>query len=148
MWNLRQGYKWTYLPNRNRPTDFEHKLTVIKEDESGERDRLGVWDGICSLWNMELLANRGLLYSTGNSMQYSTIIYTGKGAGKEWMCVYHFLQSRNYQPYSNKSLINKYLFPTRYYASHRQLGVGLGKWWRGEMRRRVSHDTHNLPTMW
>ena len=33
MWTLKEQYKWTYLQIRNRPTDFENKLTVIK----GER---------------------------------------------------------------------------------------------------------------
>ena len=31
MWNLRKGYKWTYLQNRNWLTHFE-KLTVTKVD--------------------------------------------------------------------------------------------------------------------
>ena len=26
MWNLKTGYKWTYLQNRNRVTDVENKL--------------------------------------------------------------------------------------------------------------------------
>ena len=38
MWNLKKWFKWTYLQNRNRPTDIENKLMVIK----GERR--GVWD--------------------------------------------------------------------------------------------------------
>ena len=25
MWNLKNGYKWTYLQNRKRLTDFENK---------------------------------------------------------------------------------------------------------------------------
>ena len=28
MRNLKKGYKWTYLPNRNRVTDVENKLMV------------------------------------------------------------------------------------------------------------------------
>ena len=28
MWNLKKGYKWTYLQNRNRVTDVENKLMV------------------------------------------------------------------------------------------------------------------------
>ena len=28
MWNLRKGYKWTYLQNQNRVTDVENKLMV------------------------------------------------------------------------------------------------------------------------
>ena len=30
MWNLKNGYKWTYLQNRNRVTDVENKLMVTK----------------------------------------------------------------------------------------------------------------------
>ena len=28
MWNLKKGYKWTYLQNRSRATDVENKLMV------------------------------------------------------------------------------------------------------------------------
>ena len=44
MWNIKKGYKWTYLQNRNRLTNFE-KLTVTKGDRFGGRDGLGAWDG-------------------------------------------------------------------------------------------------------
>ena len=37
-WNLKKGYKWTYLQNRNRATDVENKFMVTKEDN-------GVWWG-------------------------------------------------------------------------------------------------------
>ena len=30
MWNLKKWYKWTYLQNRNRLTDVENKLMVIR----------------------------------------------------------------------------------------------------------------------
>ena len=36
MWNLDKLYKWTYLENRNRPTDIENKPMVTKR-ESGQR---------------------------------------------------------------------------------------------------------------
>ena len=32
--------------------------------------------------------NKNLLYSTGNSTQYSVMIYMGKESKKEWMYVY------------------------------------------------------------
>ena len=38
MWNLKKWYKWTYLQNRNRLTDFKNKLMVTE----GERG----WGGI------------------------------------------------------------------------------------------------------
>ena len=43
MWNLKKGYKWTYLQNRNRVTDVENKLMVTKGKGCG-RDKLGDWD--------------------------------------------------------------------------------------------------------
>ena len=37
IWNLeqRKRYKWTYLQNRNRPTDIENKPVVTKEERDG-----------------------------------------------------------------------------------------------------------------
>ena len=35
MWNLKKCYKWTYLQNRNRLTDLENKLMVIKGEIGG-----------------------------------------------------------------------------------------------------------------
>ena len=49
---------------------------------------LGFGIGICTLRYMEQLANRNLLYSTGNSTQYSVIIYVGKESEIEWICVH------------------------------------------------------------
>ena len=34
------------------------------------------------------MSNKDLLYSTGNSAQYSVITYMGKESEKEWMYVY------------------------------------------------------------
>ena len=35
MRNLKKRYKWTYLQNRNRPTDIENKLVVTKGEAGG-----------------------------------------------------------------------------------------------------------------
>ena len=35
MWDLKKGYKWTYLQNRNRVTDVENKLIVTKGEGGG-----------------------------------------------------------------------------------------------------------------
>ena len=43
MWNLIKWYKWTYLQNRNRPTDSENRLVVTK-GEGGKNRSLGVTD--------------------------------------------------------------------------------------------------------
>ena len=42
---------------------FRKKPMVTK----GERDGLGAWDDMCTLWCMEEMVNRDLQYSTGNS---------------------------------------------------------------------------------
>ena len=42
MWNLKRGYKWIYLQNRNRFIDFKIKLTVTK----GERWQEGWTRGL------------------------------------------------------------------------------------------------------
>ena len=39
--NLKQGYKWTYLQNRNRVTDVENKHGY---QGVGGRDKLEDWD--------------------------------------------------------------------------------------------------------
>ena len=51
----KKWYKWTYLQNGNRLTDFVNKRMFIKRKDGGERERegLGTWDGICTLWHME-----------------------------------------------------------------------------------------------
>ena len=33
---LKKWYKWTYIQNRNRPTDIENKLMVTKGERQGE----------------------------------------------------------------------------------------------------------------
>ena len=41
MWNLKKGYKWTYLENRSRITDVENKLMVNRGKWGW--DKLGDW---------------------------------------------------------------------------------------------------------
>ena len=87
-WNLKKWYKWTYLQNRNRPTDIENKLTVTKGD-SRWRDKLrslGLTDTTVYKIN-----NKDLLYSTGNYIQYLVITYNGKESEKEYMYVYIYV---------------------------------------------------------
>ena len=47
---------------------------------------MGVWDG--HMHTVLGLDNRDLPYITGNSTQYSVMIYMGKESEKEGMCVY------------------------------------------------------------
>ena len=42
MWNLKKGYKLTYLQNRNRVTDVETNLCL--PGDGGGRDKLEDWD--------------------------------------------------------------------------------------------------------
>ena len=42
MWNLKRGYKWTYLQNRDRVADVENKLMVTRG--YGGEDILEDWD--------------------------------------------------------------------------------------------------------
>ena len=48
----------------------------------------GFGTGICPLKHMEQWAKGDLLYSTGNSTQYSVTIYAGKESERDWMCVH------------------------------------------------------------
>jgi len=69
---------------------------------------------MCTLGYMEQLANRDLLYSTGNSTQYFMITYVGKETEKEWI-VYKYnritlLYSRNYHNIVNQPHLNKTFF--------------------------------------
>ena len=41
------------------------------------------WTGMCTLLHMEWMINGDLLYSTGDSAQYSVITYMGKESEKE-----------------------------------------------------------------
>ena len=50
MWNLKNGYRWTYLQIRNRVTDVANKHDY--ERGNGERGKLGYWDWhIHTTWN-------------------------------------------------------------------------------------------------
>ena len=57
--------------------NLENKLMVPKEGKWGGAD-WGFENAIGPLKYMEWLANRNLWYSTGNSTQYSVMIYMGK----------------------------------------------------------------------
>ena len=68
------------MQKRNRFTDFGNKLLVTTD--CGGRDGMGVEIGRYTLRPMERLVNGDLLYSTGNSTQYSVTIYVGKESEK------------------------------------------------------------------
>ena len=50
----KKGYKWTYLQNRNRLTNFEHELVVTKGDRFREKGLTWGWGlayAHCGIWN-------------------------------------------------------------------------------------------------
>ena len=65
------------MQNRNRLTHFKNKLRLPK-GKGGKRNKLGVGINIYTLLYIKQIINKDLLYSTGNSTQYSVIIYMGK----------------------------------------------------------------------
>ena len=46
---------------------------------------------IYTLLYIKYITNKNLLYSTGNSTQYSVLAYLGKESKKEWIYVYVYL---------------------------------------------------------
>ena len=92
------------LQNRNRLSEFENKLMVTKGDREFEIFT-------CSLWYVEWLANRELLYSRELYPIFSDNLY-GKRMKKKG-CVYvltiTFLCSTNYHNIVNQIYIYKIL---------------------------------------
>ena len=54
----------------------------------GGMNKLGVWDLTFTLLYIKQIINKDLLYSTGNSTQYTVITYKRKESGKKWINVY------------------------------------------------------------
>ena len=78
----KKWYKWTYLQNRNRVTDREKKFMATKMKERGGIN----WEiGVNKYARMKQMTidNKNLLYSIGNSIQYSVMTQTAKEAKKE-----------------------------------------------------------------
>ena len=109
MWNLKKGYKWTYLHNRNRLTDVEDKFMAIKGGRLGGRwtGGLGLADAHCGIWNdwpMNFCITQGTLP-----------IFCDNQCGKRiWKrmnvctCVIEsLLYSRNYHNIVNQLYFNK-----------------------------------------
>ena len=65
----------------------EQTRALLKQTYGDQGDRW--WGtGICTPWYIEWLASGFLWYSTGNSSQYSVMVYVGKESEREWICVY------------------------------------------------------------
>ena len=83
---------WPQVPRgikRETATSIRRNYTLLP-DLLKTAQLKGKWlgAGICTLGIQNDLSNGVLLYNTGNSTQYSVIIYMGKEPEKEWICVY------------------------------------------------------------
>ena len=64
------------------------KTNLVTRGERGGRDKWEIGIDIYTLLYIKQITNKGLLYSTGNSTQYSVMTYMGKDSKKEWIYVY------------------------------------------------------------
>ena len=62
------------------------KQSFSYQEGKGERDKLGDWD-CCIHTTIYKIYNKDLLYTTGNSTQYSIMIYTGEECKAEGIYV-------------------------------------------------------------
>ena len=79
--------------NRNRLTDLENKLMVARGE--GRREGIVREFGMdtYTLLHLKWIANKDLLYSTGNSAQCHVAAWMGEGFGGEWIHVYKYIVS-------------------------------------------------------
>ena len=75
MWNLKYG---TNEPTHERETDSENKLLVARAKGGGGGMDWEFGVGRCKLLYLEWIHNKGLLYSTGNYIQYPVVNNNGK----------------------------------------------------------------------
>ena len=64
-------YRWTSLQSRKRDIDVENKGKDTKGGGDGMNWEIGI--DIYTLLCIKLIANENLVYSTGNSSQYSAV---------------------------------------------------------------------------
>ena len=74
------------LPTKQKQSHRCRKQTSLPGSK-GERDKLGDWDWHIYTTIYKIGNNKDLLYSTGNSTQYSVMTYMGKESKKEWIYV-------------------------------------------------------------
>ena len=76
-----------FLPSKAAlSTDVENKLMVTRGERGGINWEIGI--DTYTLLYIKQITNKDLLYSTGNSTQYSVMTYMGKESKKEWTYVY------------------------------------------------------------
>ena len=76
------------LFTKQKKTHRCRKQTYGYQGRKGERDKLGDGIDIYTLLYIKQITNKNLLYSTGNSTQYSVMTYMEKESKKEWIHVY------------------------------------------------------------
>ena len=65
---------------------MEHRMEVTRA-KGGRRDKLEIGIDINTPLYIKEITNKGLLYSTDNSTQYSVMTYMGKESRKDWIYV-------------------------------------------------------------
>ena len=83
MWNLKKDTNERTC--RTETDTYPLEKNIRGTCGAGMNGGFGI--GLSILLYMEGLANRKLLYSTGNSIQYFIVVYMGKESVKEWICV-------------------------------------------------------------
>ena len=76
------------LFTKQKQADLEIKLMITKVQTWEEVLNQEIWINLYTLLYVKQITNKNLLYSTGNSTQYSVIIYMGKESEKEWIHIY------------------------------------------------------------
>ena len=79
------------LQNRNWLTDLKIKLMVTKGETWEEETSQETGINIYTLLYINQITNKDLMYSTGNSTQYSVIIYVGRESKKKNGYIYIYI---------------------------------------------------------
>lgn len=77
---------------------------VTREWGGADSDKLGGWGGIYTLLYIKEVTNKGLLYDTGNSKQYSVMASMRKNFFKRVSVCIHTTDSICYIPKTNITL--------------------------------------------
>ena len=88
MWNLKKKKNGTNEPSYK--TEIEPQMQKTTYGYQGEIGRGINWEigiDIHILLYIKQITNKNLMYSTGNSTQYSVMAYMGKESKKEWINV-------------------------------------------------------------
>ena len=98
MWNLKKPIQMNLRAEQKESHRF-WKKNFSDQNRFGGAAEGGFGVGLCTMWQMEWLADGDLLYSTGNSPQDSWMIHSGKESGKKWMCPYNWITLRYSRKY-------------------------------------------------